>query len=130
MIDPGLDLLRVAIVAGVAVAALMVGMVARSRVGSATVRRRGRYPGLTPGLTLFESATCETCAVARAVLDRLGLEYRRVGWETEADLFGRLRIERVPTLVLVDASSMGWKAEGIPECRRLSRWLVGTAVGG
>jgi hypothetical protein len=115
----------------VALRLLVVAIVTAAVVGWALVARRGiavrrrpiRVDGLGDGVTLFASATCESCGRMEALLAAVGVEYRRVGYESDRDSFTRYGVERVPTLVVADRSGRGWAAEGVPSPRRLARWL-------
>jgi hypothetical protein len=79
--------------------------------------------GHGPGVIVFTSEACSTCAPVIAVLDRrLGIGgYRRIRWEDDPEIFARHRIERVPAVAVLDAAGGGRLWEGVPPVRVLRR---------
>jgi hypothetical protein len=115
-------LARIAVVVVVFFVAVGVGIAGRR--GVVVRRHRVRYPGVGAGIVFFASDTCSTCARVEQDLEQIaGGRYRRVSWEADPDTFLRLNIDRVPTLAVVDESGDGWATQGIPNARRLRRWL-------
>lgn len=114
-------LLRAAVVVAAAATGVAVARLARRR--AARRPRPVRMPGLGPGLVLFTSETCDSCAPARAVIQgRFGARgYREVVWERQPGLFDRYAVGKVPTLVWLEADGNGVAWEGIPDDRLVAR---------
>lgn len=68
--------------------------------------------GLEPGLYLFSSATCEQCAEARARLS--GRNFRDLVWEEDHEVFDRLGIGDVPSLMVVGSDGTAVWYPGVP----------------
>ncbi len=61
--------------------------------------------GPFPAIVFFSSASCESCPPARAALaGATGGDFREYSWDVHPGILRRLRIERVPTTWVVDAS--------------------------
>lgn len=115
--------LRLLVVGAVAGAALTWARLGRST--TARRRRSSTFPGLGPGVVVFTSRSCSTCDRARSVLDRMQVPYREIEFESQPEIFTRLRVSRVPTVGEVRTDGSGWVAAGVPTERRLRRWLRG-----
>jgi hypothetical protein len=97
-------------------AGLILGALAVAALVSYAQRRRSRRPyrsvetpDLGAGIYLFSSATCSTCETARNRLEeRVGSgRYRELVWEEDAELFGSLGVDAVPTVLVVEAGGRG-----------------------
>lgn len=114
---------------------LLVGAVAAVAFGWAWFVRRGRavrrrpvvLEGIDPGVVLFTSTACNSCAPAREALSAVLGDggFRETTYEGDPDAFARYGIRRVPTVVSVGPGGEGWKTEGIPSVGTLRRWLGG-----
>ncbi len=84
--------------------------------------------GPYPAVLLFSSDSCASCAPARAVVDAEAAErWREHPWEIHPGILGRLRIDSVPTVWVVDADARIVDViEGVPEqgriARRVAKW--------
>jgi hypothetical protein len=90
--------------------------------GIALARRRHRPVrtirslDLAPGVYLFTSDGCDTCATARAKLaDSLGEGFEEFVWEREPEHFGALAVEEVPSVLVVDETGHGRLYPGQPQ---------------
>lgn len=110
-------ILRLVVVAAITAVAL-VGAVFLRR-GSSVRRYRVRFEDLGPGLYLFTSATCATCARMRARLAHRS-DVREVTFEGGG--FPDT-IRRVPALAFIDERGDGWVAYGAVSERRIGRWM-------
>jgi len=105
---------RAAVLIGVAVLALTLVALLR--------RRSARRPehelpatGLPAGIYLLTSAGCATCEDARHRLAAAGVgEYTELSWESRPDVFTRLDVDAVPSLLVVSSSGMGTIHPGAP----------------
>lgn len=114
--------LRLVVAGGIGVAAVMWALVARS--GRSLRRRTFRPIGLDPGLHLFSSETCASCARARSALGEAGVAFVEHTFESDNGALEANGIDRVPTIVWVSGVDTGsWLAEGVPSKRALTRWL-------
>lgn len=104
--------------------ALVGGALALAGVVGWLLRRRSRRPardvpagGLAPGVYFFSSATCPTCARARAALDRsLGQgAYTELRWEEEQSKFGEVGVDAVPAVLIVSDAGRARLFPGQPE---------------
>lgn len=110
---------RLAVVAGAVVLAVVVGLVLRQ--GRAWVRRPIRIPGLGRGVYLFTARTCPPCDRMRDRLRGIA-DVSEVAFE---DGGFPDAIRRVPAVARLEADGTGWVAHGMVSRRRLERWLVG-----
>lgn len=105
----------VGIVAALVVAAILVlrrRPVIRSRPVADT--------GLPPGVYLLSSDGCHTCRRARDTLTRREIAYTELSWEKNPEVFERMQIDAVPSVVQIDRGGAGtWWRGGVP--RRLTR---------
>lgn len=77
---------------------------------------------LEPGVILFSSETCVSCLAARKAVNKVfGGSHREVRFEDDPPGFGRLGIEKVPTVMLVGADHQTVILEGVPSPRQLRR---------
>jgi len=113
-------LLRLAVVAAVGAAAVVVALIGRR--GAAVARRRVVLQGIGPGLFLFTSTSCGTCAQMQARMGRWS-QTVEVSYES-ADEFP-VGVDRVPAVALVDEHGRGWIAHGRVGAGRLARWIAG-----
>lgn len=106
-------LVIVGVVAVLVVAAILVlrrRPVIRSRPLTGT--------GLPPGTYLLTSDGCDTCRRARDTLTRRQVAYTELSWEKNPDLFERLQVDAVPSVLRIDERGDGtWYRGGVP--RRL-----------
>lgn len=109
------------------VIAVAVILAAIQNRGVAVTRRRRAFEGVSPGLAVFASRTCQSCeSIEAMVADAAGSENRRVYWWDESpEIFERNGIERVPAIARVGEDGSGWIAVGVPSAARLRRWLRG-----
>ena len=111
-------LLRLVVVAAVAVAA--VGGALFARRGTGLIRRSIEAAGYGPGLVFFSSSSCASCARMRERLtawpDVVEVTYESGGEFPRA-------IDRVPALALLDEAGRGWVAYGVVSEARLARWV-------
>jgi hypothetical protein len=113
---------RLLTVAGIFAAAFGSAVVLRR--GRALRRRPFRPTNLLPGLHLFSSEACPSCARARSVLEDSGQTFFEHRYESGERTLQANSIDRVPTVAWVpDCDGEGWMAEGVPGARRLARWL-------
>lgn len=113
---------RLLVAAGVF--AVAAGWALVLRRGRAVRRRPFRPTNLRPGLHLFSSVACPSCARARSVLEKSGHSFVEHTYESEDRILRVNDIDRVPTVAWVsDSDSEGWIAQGVPGARTLARWL-------
>jgi hypothetical protein len=75
---------------------------------------------LPPGVHLFTSATCGTCTEARSVIaSAYGDAFTETRFEDDPQSFGRHRIARVPTAIVVLSDRTAFVFEGVPRRRHL-----------
>jgi hypothetical protein len=117
MTDEGL--VRLTVVAGAGLFAVVAGLVARR--GTTVRRHRVSLPGMGPGLFLFSSTTCAACVVMR---ERLAPVPDVVEISYEDGSFPPA-VGRVPALARLDESGSGWIAYGKIGEKRMHRWLAG-----
>lgn len=114
--------LRLLVAGGIGLAAMTWAMVLRN--GRSLRRRPFQSPDLEPGLHLFSSESCDSCARARSALAEAGVPFVEHTFESNSAALEANTIDRVPTIVWVSGSDdPGWRAEGVPSKRALSRWL-------
>lgn len=110
-------LLRLAVVVGIAAAALLGAFFLRR--GRSVRRYRVSFPDLGPGLYLFTSITCSTCARMRERLagrpDLVEITYEGEGFPET--------VRRVPALARIDERGAGWIAYGAVSDRQMRRWI-------
>ena len=89
-------------------------------------------PGEKPGLVFFYSARSGACRRAEGFLAQV-LQRRknhgtfrlyRVAQEERPDLVERFRVERMPTLVVVDGKNVQGRLESPRGCRDIERFLA------
>ncbi|MGF1666188.1 MAG: glutaredoxin family protein [Acidimicrobiia bacterium] len=121
MNDPLSRLLVVLAVVGVTLAfALAV------RRGMAVRRRSVQIDLPHSGVVVFASSGCVTCARLEAELSQAGIaDVTVLDWDESPELFLSAHIDRVPTLVSLDAGGTGWMVQGVPSAARLRKWLGG-----
>jgi glutaredoxin len=74
--------------------------------------------GLPPGTYLLTSDGCDTCERARETLTRRGRAYTELSWQKNPDVFERLQIDAVPSVIVIEEGGDGrWWRGGVP--RRL-----------
>lgn len=78
--------------------------------------------GDRPGVIMFTSTTCSTCKDAIARLETVGVPFREVTNDLEAQRFESWGIVAVPVTVVVDANgSVVATFSGVPSARSLRR---------
>lgn len=91
----------------VIVLALVVAVIVVVRL----VERRQKPPhppidleglGDRPGVVVFTSSDCSTCAEAMRTVGSAGTSIREVTWELEPQLFDQYHIEAVPLVAVLD----------------------------
>lgn len=72
--------------------------------------------GLPPGTYLLTSdGCCDTCRRARERLTRRQVSYTELSWEKNPDVFERLAIDAVPSVLRIEAGGEGiWWRGGVP----------------
>ena len=68
-------------------------------------------------LYLFTTATCPNCKIAKAILDREGVEYSAILAEENAELAAEFGIRQAPTLVVVNGENVQ-KYAGVANVKR------------
>ncbi|CAN5877850.1 hypothetical protein BH23ACT5_BH23ACT5_14000 [soil metagenome] len=70
--------------------------------------------GVEPGVYLLTSEECDACAAAREVLRKRGISFVELTWQGDPEMFERLAIESVPSLLSVDQAGSGrwWPGPG------------------
>ena len=102
-----------------ALACLVVVVVVVARFRPVIRSRTLADTGLPQGTYLLTSGGCSTCERARATLRRRGVAYEELIWQESPDVFERLGIDAVPSVLAVGESGSGrWWRGGVP--RRLS----------
>jgi hypothetical protein len=114
-------LFRVAVIVAVAAGSVLVALVARR--GTAMFRHPVTIPGYGPGVILFTSSDCGSCAAMRSALSKAG-DVREVTYEELGAAFPK-QVARVPAVARLDEHGVGWIAFGVVGGRRLRRWLGG-----
>ncbi len=104
---------------------LMVGVIVMAAAVSARTRRarpiNTTREDLPPGVHLFTSATCATCAEARKVIASVyGDAFTETRHEDDPQSFGHHGITRVPTAILVSPDNRAVVFEGVPRRRHLA----------
>lgn len=110
-------LLRLVAVLAIALVALLGAFFLRR--GSSVRRYPVSFDDLGPGLYLFTSITCPTCARMRT---RLESRSDVIEVAFEGDGFPNT-VRRVPALARIDEHGEGWIAYGAVSERRLRRWI-------
>lgn len=100
------------IVAALVVAVIIVVAVLR-RFPRTSVRTIDT-PGLASGVYLFTSGGCGTCAGARETLVGRGVEFTELTWDEDPEVFQRLGMDAVPSVVVVTTGRGRWWRGGIP----------------
>lgn len=114
-------LVRIVVVVGVGVIAIVTAMLARR--GVSVKRRPISLPGAGPGVILFTSSTCASCArMAERLVDFP--DVTEISYEDAGASFPSA-VSRVPALALVDEDGRGWIAYGLVGEARLWRWIAG-----
>ena len=92
---------------------LVVVLAASIVLGVARYRREPKAKALSvdgnisgPGVFLFTSASCDSCAAARSVYrDVLGeAGFVEISWESDPGLLTRLGVEEIPVAIVLDAT--------------------------
>ena len=113
-------LLRLAVVVGAIVVAAVVAYVVRRMANPPHPNIRVGSGASFPGVVLFSSTTCATCAETIALLQSEGVHYREITDELESHRFEEWGVVAVPlTVVLDDGGSVEATFSGIPKRRRL-----------
>ncbi len=85
---------------------------------------------MAPGVVVFASRGCDTCASAEtAVKAAVGDEYRVVTWEDDPDTFTSAGVKAVPLVAVIGLGGLAWWAEGSPNPGRLRRAAQRVATG-
>ena len=106
---------RVALVAGALAVAGVVVLAQRLRARPSV--RTVVETGLAPGVYLFTSATCSSCAQARQTLQtELGEDrFCEFAWEEGSATFDQLGIDAVPAVLVVEPGGGGTVFPGQPD---------------
>ena len=71
---------------------------------------------LETGLYLFSSEGCTTCDSARAlIVEARGEDFTEFVWEHQPEHFGKLGVDAVPSVLIVDAAGSGRLYPGQPQ---------------
>lgn len=118
-------LIVVAIVAVAAGVAFLIGRFRTPPHPSVTVGEVGDRPGVI----MFTSTTCSTCKDAIARLEAVGIPFREVTNDLEAQRFETWGIVAVPVTVVVDADgSVVATFSGVPSPRSLRRAVSSAGI--
>lgn len=100
------------IVAALVVAVVVVVMLLRrfSRTRARTIDA----PGFEPGVYLFTSGGCDTCAGARETLVGRGVAFTELTWDDDPEVFQRLGMDAVPSVLVVTAGRGRWWRGSVP----------------
>ena len=80
--------------------------------------------GDRPGVVVFTSTDCNTCAEAMRVIGDAGPAVREVTWELEPRLFDEYRIEAVPLVAVLDEHGRSTLFQtGVPDRGRFRKAL-------
>jgi len=71
-------------------------------------------PGLEAGVYLFTSGGCGTCAGARETLAGRGVDFTELTWDEDPEVFQRLGVDAVPSVVVVKAGRGRWWRGAVP----------------
>jgi len=105
---------RVGVVAAALAVAAVIALWQKTRVRGPI--RQVASGDLEPGVYLFSSESCPTCAQARDDLDRaLGDAYFEVRWEEQPEAFSHLGVDAVPAVLIVKTSGQGRLFPGRPD---------------
>lgn len=103
-----------------AVAAVVVALIALLRRRPIVKERPIAASGLASGIYLLTSDGCDTCVRARNALVGRGVPHTELSWQKNPEVFERLGIDAVPSVIEVDADGSGtWWRGGVP--RRFNR---------
>jgi hypothetical protein len=85
--------------------------------------------GDRPGVVVFTSTDCATCAEAMRVVGNAGRAVREVTWELEPRLFEEYRIEAVPLVAVLDGHGRSILFQtGVPDRNRFRRALRSAGI--
>lgn len=85
--------------------------------------------GERPGVVVFTSTDCATCARAMEVVGDAGPAVREVTWELEPQLFEEYRVEAVPLVAVLDDKGRSvFFQTGVPERRSFRKALRSTGI--
>jgi hypothetical protein len=85
--------------------------------------------GDRPGVVVFTSTDCDTCARAMQVVGDAGPAVREVTWELEPRLFAEYRVEAVPLIAVLDDEGRSVLFQtGIPERRRFRKAIRSAGI--
>ena len=111
-------LARLGLIVTVGLVAVGVGLLLSRRPRP----RPPRVDGMAPGVVLFASRGCDSCASAEsAVRAAVGDDYRLVVWESDPDTFEHAGVSAVPLVAVVGDHGLEWWAEGSPSSARIRR---------
>lgn len=104
---------RALLVVGLAALVAIIALALRHR--PITRSRTVAVTGLIPGVYLLTSGGCAPCEQARATLRQRSIEFVELTWQADPEVFERLGIDAVPSVVLADSSGAGlWWRGGVP----------------
>ncbi|MBP5295302.1 MAG: hypothetical protein J6Y95_06230, partial [Lachnospiraceae bacterium] len=72
-------------------------------------------------LRLFATTTCPNCKIVAAQMDKMGIEYRKIYADREADEARALGIRKAPTLVVGDDEA---RYTGVADIKKFLETLV------
>ena len=69
--------------------------------------------GLVAGIYLLTSEGCTTCDRSRSTLQARSLEFTELSWQADPDVFERLAVDAVPSVLEVapDGSARWWRGK-------------------
>lgn len=98
-----------------AVAVLVVAIVFVLRRRPPVRRRTLTGSGLPSGVYLLTSDGCDTCERARSQLTRRGVGHTELSWQKNPEVFERLGIDAVPSVLVIGETGSGtWWRGGTP----------------
>jgi hypothetical protein len=122
-------LIRVAVVAAVAGAALAIGFLLRRRQWSSHPPIDASELALPAGIVVFTSTECANCKKVLATLRNFDVPIREVTHELEPATFEAAGVEAVPLTVVIDnEGSVAAQLPGAVSARRVKRSLRGAGV--
>lgn len=103
---------RVLVVGAVLLVSIVVALLWKRREASPV--QRIRNTGLSPGIYFFSSSSCAECGPVRSsLIDRLGEQrFVELSWESNPEIFERLRVDAVPATLMVTESGSGKLSTG------------------
>jgi hypothetical protein len=85
--------------------------------------------GDRPGVVVFTSTDCSTCAEAMRTVGATGASIREVTWELEPQLFDQYHVEAVPLVAVLDRDGRSVMFEtGAPSRNQLNKAIRAAGI--